>query len=72
MSEVIYSDHCKKRMMRRGIEEWEIEHVVKYPEYIKKSIDGRKVVVGEAKDRKIKIVFIEEQNYKKVVSVMFL
>jgi len=26
---VIYSDHAKKRMKERGIDEWEIEHVLK-------------------------------------------
>ncbi|MEK6792926.1 MAG: DUF4258 domain-containing protein [Nanoarchaeota archaeon] len=36
--DLVYSSHAKKRMMERGIEEWEIEHVIQYPSYIKKTI----------------------------------
>ncbi len=32
---IVYSDHAKKRIKQRGIEDWEIEHILKFPEYIK-------------------------------------
>jgi len=59
-------------MKERGVEGWEVEHLLKHPVYIKKSFDGRKIAVGEIKDRTLKIIFIEEENYIKVISVMFL
>ncbi|MBI2449406.1 DUF4258 domain-containing protein [Candidatus Pacearchaeota archaeon] len=68
--EVVYSDHAKKRMKQRGIEEWEVEHILKFPSYIKKSFSNRKVAVGELKNRAIKVVFIEIENYKKIISVV--
>ena len=69
---IIYSDHAKKRMKRRGVEDWEIEHILKHPSYTKKSFDGRKIAVGQIKDKELKIIFTEEENYIKVISVMFL
>ena len=59
MIKIIFSDHALKRMKERGIENWEIEHLIKYPEYIKKSFEGRKEAVGNIKNRIIKIEFIE-------------
>ena len=69
---IIYSNHAKKRIKERGIEEWEIEQILKHPLYTKKSFENRKVVVGETKNKKLKIIFIEEENYIKVISVMYL
>jgi len=38
---------------------------LKYPSYIKKSLEGRKEAIGELRNRKIKTVFIElEKLYK--------
>lgn len=69
---IIYSDHAKKRMKERGIEDWEIEHIIKHPSYIKKSFEERRIAVGEIKNRKLKIIYSEEESYIKVVSIMFL
>ena len=67
---IIYSVHAKKRMKQRGIEDWEIEHILKYPSYIKKSFEGRKEAVGEIRNRKIKIIFIELESYIKIITVI--
>ena len=67
---IIYSDHTKKRMKQRGIEEWEIEHILKFSSYTKKSFEGRKEAVGEMRNRKIKIIFIELENYIKIITVI--
>lgn len=69
---IVYSDHAEKRVKQRGIEDWEVEHVLKFPKYIKKSFDERKEAVGEIKNRKIKIVFVELENYIKVITVRFI
>ena len=68
---IIYSDHARKRIKERGIEDWEIEHVLKHPSYIIKSFEKRKIAVGEIKNRKLGIIHIEEESYIKVISVMF-
>ena len=67
---IVYSDHAKKRMKQRNIEDWEIEHVLKFPSYKKKSFEGRKEAFGEIKNRKIKIIFIELENYIKIITVI--
>ena len=67
---LVYSDHAKKRMKQRGIEEWEIEHLLKHPSYIRKALDGRHEAVGEIRNRKVKIVSIKEENYIKIVTVI--
>ena len=69
---VVFSDHANKRIRERGIENWEIKHLLKHPSYIKKSFDERRIAVGEIKDRKLKIIYTEEESYIKVISVMFL
>lgn len=68
--EISYSDHAKKRMRIRGIEGWEVEHILKFPSYIKKSFEGRKESVGLIRDRIIKIVYIKEENYIKIITVI--
>jgi len=68
--DIVYSDHAKKRMKQRGIEEWEIEHLLKHPSYIKRSFEGRKEAVGEIRNRKVKIVFIEIENYIRIITVI--
>ncbi|MEA3329703.1 MAG: DUF4258 domain-containing protein [Nanoarchaeota archaeon] len=68
--DIVYSNHAEKRLKQRGIEEWEIEHILKYPSYIRKSFEGRKEAVGEIRNRKVKIIFIEIENYIRVIGVM--
>ncbi len=69
---IVFSNHARKRIKERGVEEWEVEHLIRYPSYIKKSLDGRMVAVGEIKGRKLKVVYFEEERYIKIISVMFL
>ncbi len=57
-------------MKQRGIEEWEIEHLLKHPSYIRKSFEGRKEAIGEIRDRKIKIVFVSEEKYIKIITII--
>ena len=67
---VIYSDHAIKRMKQRGITELEVEHILEHPVYIKKSFEGRKVAVGEIKNKLVRIVFIEIEKDIKIVTIM--
>ncbi len=67
---VVYSDHAEKRLRQRGITTLEIEHVLKYPIYVKKSYEGRKEAVGEIRNRTVKIAFEERENYINIISVM--
>lgn len=67
---IIYSAHAKKRMKERGIEDWEIEHTLRFPSYVRKGFDERREAVAEIRNRKIKVVFIKLDNYIKVVTVL--
>ncbi len=67
---IVYSEHARKRMKQRGISELEIEHIIDYPSYTKKSFENTKEAVGEVNNRLIKIKFIEIENYIKVITVM--
>ena len=67
---IIYSDHAKKRMRQRGITELEIEHIINYPSYVKKSFEDTKEAFGEINSRQIKIKFIKIENYIKIITVM--
>ena len=67
---IVYSDHAEKRLRQRGITTLEIDHVLKYPIYVKKSYEGRKEAVGEVRNRTVKIAFEERENYINIISVM--
>lgn len=67
---IVYSEHAIKRMKQRGITELEVEHILRYPSYIKKSFEETKEAVGKVNNRLIKIKFIEIENYIKVITVM--
>ncbi len=66
---VVYSNHAKKRMKERGIEDWEVEQILKSPEFVKKGFDNKREAVGLSKNRRIKIVFIKE-NYIKIITII--
>ena len=65
---IIYSNHAKKRMKQRGITEIEVEHILQYPDYIKKSFEEKREAVGELKNKSIKVVFIQTENYINVIT----
>ena len=67
---VAYSDHAKRRMKQRGIEEWEIEHLLSHPSYTRKTFEGKTESVGEIRNRNVKIVSIKEEKYIKIVTVV--
>ncbi len=67
---IIYSQHSVKRMKQRGITYIEIEQVLKQPNYIKKTFEGRKEALGKVKNRTIKVEFINMENYIKIITVM--
>lgn len=68
--DIRYSDHAEKRMKQRGITKLEIEHVLKYPTYIKKSFEGTREAVGTIKNRTMKVKFTEKENYIKIITVI--
>jgi len=57
-------------MKQRGIMKLEVEHVLEYPSYIKKSFEETKEAVGKVDNRLIKIEFIEIENYIKIITVI--
>ena len=67
---IVYSEHAIKRMKQRGVTDLEIEHILKYPSYIKKSFEGTKEALGEVNNRSIKIKFVKIGNYIKIITIM--
>ena len=68
--DVVYSDHAQKRLKQRGITHLEAEHVLKHPQFIKKSLAGKKIAVGLLRNRTITVVFIETENYIKIITIL--
>ena len=72
MKKIIYPRYAKNRMKQRGISELEVEHVLEFPMYVKKSVGGRKEAVGEVrKNQFIKVVYIETESYIKIITVKY-
>ncbi len=72
MKRIIYPEYAKKRMKQRGISGIDIEHVLEFPTYIKKSFEGRKEAVGEVrKNQFIKVVYMETESYIKIITVKY-
>lgn len=53
-------------MKQRGIDEWEIEHIIKSPSYTKRRLDGKIEANAEVRQRFVKVVYIKLQNYIKI------
>ena len=67
---LVYSDHALKRMKQRGITELHVDYVLEHPSYVRKSFEGRKEAVGLVENRLIKIVFVEIENYLKIITII--
>lgn len=64
----IFSFHAKKRLKERNIKEKEVYEIIEFPEYTVKrgkEIEAHKKI----KDRIIKVVYAERENYIKVITV---
>jgi uncharacterized membrane-anchored protein len=70
MKEIKFSDHAEKRRRQRGFTGIEIQYIIERPAYQKKRADGLIEVVGTIRNRTAKVVYTEEENYIKIVSVM--
>ncbi|MBS3167710.1 DUF4258 domain-containing protein [Candidatus Woesearchaeota archaeon] len=66
---IAYSEHAKKRMKQRGITELEVEYILMFPRYIKK-IRDRKEVLGNIKNRTIRIIILKKENYISIITVI--
>ena len=68
--DIRYSDHAEKRIKQRGITKLEVEYILKYPNYIKKSFEGTREAVGTIKNRTIKVKFVEKEKYIKIITII--
>jgi len=69
MKTVIYSKHAILRMYQRDISESLVESALKYPDYTISRADGTKKTIKSLANATITIVFVEKENYIKVVTV---
>lgn len=67
---IIYSEHSLKRMKQRGITELEVNYILNHPIYLKNSFAGRKEACGQIKNRVIRIEFIQEESYIKIITII--
>lgn len=67
---IVYSDHALKRLKQRGITPDHVEYVLQHPTYVKKSFEGRKEAVGTVENRFIKVVYIQAENYLKIITII--
>ncbi len=67
---IVYSEHAEKRLKQRGILKSEVEDILNFHSSIKNRLDGLKEAVGDSNNRLLKVVFVEEENYIKVITVM--
>lgn len=68
--EIIYSDHALKRIRQRGITELEVEYVLQYPIYVKKSFEDRIEAAGMIQNRAIKVVYFKTERYLKIITII--
>lgn len=65
-----FTDHAKFIMNERGAEEDDIEYILRYPDYIKKSFAERLIAVGKWNKKPIKIVYVKQENYIRVLTII--
>ncbi|MCS4537376.1 MAG: DUF4258 domain-containing protein [Thaumarchaeota archaeon] len=64
-----FSSHAEQRRKQRGLSEMQIVETIKRPGYVKKMPDGRKVAVRTISNRTITVVYLEEENVIRVITV---
>jgi len=68
--ELILTDHTKKRMRERNIKFAEIKNALEMPDYsIKK--EGKSEVIKRIDNKELKIVYVNEGKFIKILSVMW-
>lgn len=67
---IILSYHAKKRLVERGIEMRYIQEAIEMPDYTI-SKGNKKEAYKKIKDKTLKIVYIEEDKYIKVITLMW-
>lgn len=68
MKPIDFSDHAEERRKQRGLTRQEIELVLENPEYTK-ILEDRKIAVKEVKGRIVTVVYTEEENYIRVITI---
>ena len=64
-----FSYHAEQRRKQRGISKLFVIETIRRPEYFKKMPDGRKIAVKTIQNRVITVVFVEEENFIKIITV---
>lgn len=65
-----FTDHAEKRRRQRGFTPIEIQYVLEMPSMTLRRNAGCIEAFGEIRNRLIKIIYREEENYIKIISVM--
>lgn len=69
MKEFKHTFYSMKRQKQRGITDMMIEEVLKYPDMLITTFDNRKVVTKEVNYRTITVVYIEKENYIRIITL---
>ena len=69
---IVLSFHAKKRLIERGIKLGQIIAVIKYPDYTVKRSDQETEAYKKIKDKTLKVVYIYEKRYIKVITLYYL
>ncbi len=68
--QIKYIGHARKRMIRRGILDFQIEDILKNPSMVLRAVKGRYLAIGRSGNMRITIIFEETKNYKRVITVI--
>lgn len=69
---VLFSSHAEKRIKERGIKKEEVIDTIEFPEYSIRRGNNEIEVHKKIKGKILKVVYIEIENYKKVISLYYL
>jgi hypothetical protein len=69
---IIFSYHAKKRIYERGIKFDEIRKTIRFPDYIIKKADGKIEAFKKIGGKTLKIVYVEEGKFIKVITLFYL
>lgn len=68
--EVVFSAHVRERMLQRGINEETVKEIIRSPDYVETSFEGRKIATKKL-EKRWHVVLVEEEGLIIVVSVYF-
>jgi len=72
MKRYVFSDHAKKRLLERDINEESVKFVVENPDYTLNRFEDEIEAIKKMNGKSLKVVYVERENFIKVITLYWM